>query len=304
MSAAAVERFRAFNRFYTGIVGALDEGLLDTRFSLTEARVLFELGRGGELEVASLRRATGLDAGYLSRILASFAEQGLVTRRRSAADARRQLVELSAAGLLAYRELDERSAAENADVLRRLGPVDREALLGSLETAERLLGGAQPAGAVVLRAPGPGDLGWMVERHGALYASEYGWDASFEALVAGIVADFGAEHDSARERAWIAELDGRRAGCILCVRADDETAKLRILLVEPWARGHGIGGRLVDECLEFARAAGYRRMVLWTDDVLTAARRIYERAGFELVEEGPHHAFGRDLVEQTWARDL
>jgi DNA-binding MarR family transcriptional regulator/GNAT superfamily N-acetyltransferase len=304
MSAAAVERFRAFNRFYTRLVGALDEGLLRTRFSLTEARVLFELGRGGELESTALRQATGLDAGYLSRILASFAEQGLVDRRRSEADARRQLVVLTTGGLAAYRELDQRSAAENARVLQRLGPVDREALLGSLETAERLLGGVEPAGRVVLRRPEPGDLGWMVERHGALYTAEYGWDASFEALVARIVADFGAEHDPARERAWIAELDGRRAGCILCVRADDETAKLRILLVEPWARGHGIGGRLVGECLAFARGAGYRRMVLWTNDVLVAARRIYERAGFELVEEGPHHAFGLDLVEQTWSLDL
>jgi DNA-binding MarR family transcriptional regulator/GNAT superfamily N-acetyltransferase len=304
MSAAAVERFRAFNRFYTGVIGALDEGLLHTRFSLTEARVLFELGRGGELEVAALRQATGLDAGYLSRILASFDEQGLLVRRRSPQDARRQLVELTAAGLAAYAELNDRSAAENAHVLSRLGPGDREALLGSLETVERLLGGASPAGRVVLRQPAAGDLGWMVERHGALYAAEYGWDDSFEALVARIVADFGAEHDSAREHAWIAELDGRRAGCILCVRADDEAAKLRILLVEPWARGHGIGARLVDECIAFARSAGYRRLVLWTNDVLVAARRIYERAGFELVEEGRHHAFGHDLVEQTWSLDL
>jgi DNA-binding MarR family transcriptional regulator/GNAT superfamily N-acetyltransferase len=304
MSVTAVERFRAFNRFYTGVVGALDEGLLHTRFSLTEARVLFELGRGGELEVAALRQATGLDAGYLSRILASFDEQGLVSRRRSEHDARRQLVELTPEGLAAYDELDERSAAENGHVLSRLGPGDREALLGALETVERLLGGSPPEGRVRLRQPEAGDLGWMVERHGALYAAEYGWDASFEALVARIVADFGAEHDPARERAWIAELDGRRAGCILCVRADDETAKLRILLVEPCARGHGIGGRLVDECIAFARAAGYRRLVLWTNDVLVAARRIYERAGFQLVEQGEHHAFGKDLVEQTWALEL
>jgi DNA-binding MarR family transcriptional regulator/N-acetylglutamate synthase-like GNAT family acetyltransferase len=304
MTAAAVERFRAFNRFYTGLIGALDEGLLDTRFSLTEARVLFELGRGGELAVAALRQATGLDAGYLSRILAAFDESGLVRRRRSDQDARRQLVELTDAGVAAYRELDERSATENGEVLRRLSPRDRETLLGALETVERLLGGEVAQGRVTVRQPEAGDLGWMVERHGALYAAEYGWDASFEALVARIVADFGAEHDPARERAWIAELDGRRAGCILCVRADGETAKLRILLVEPWARGHGIGSRLVDECIAFARAAGYRRMVLWTNDVLVAARRIYERAGFELVEEGKHHAFGHDLVEQTWARNL
>jgi DNA-binding MarR family transcriptional regulator/predicted N-acetyltransferase YhbS len=304
MSATAVERFRAFNRFYTGVIGALDEGLLDTRFSLTEARVLFELGRGGELEVAALRQATGLDAGYLSRILAAFAADGLVVRRRSDQDARRQLVELTAGGLAAYRELDGRSARENAQVLRRLVPAEREELLASLATAERLLGGDPPAGRVALRQPHPGDLGWMVERHGVLYAAEHGWDASFEALVARIVADFGAGHDPARERAWIADLGGRRAGCVLCVRADEETAKLRILLVEPWARGHGIGGRLVGECVAFARAAGYRRLVLWTNDVLVAARRIYERSGFTLVEEGEHHAFGHDLVGQTWALDL
>jgi DNA-binding MarR family transcriptional regulator/predicted GNAT family acetyltransferase len=304
MSAAAVERFRAFNRFYTGLVGALDEGLLRTRFSLTEARVLFELGRGGELEVADLRSATRLDAGYLSRILASFEAGGLVARRRSEQDARRQLVELTKAGAAAYRDLDARSAAENAQVLRPLGPRERRELLCSLDRAERLLGGSPPDATVALREPEAGDLGWIVERHGALYAAEYGWDVSFEALVARIVADFAEGHDPARERAWIAELGGCRAGCILCVRADDETAKLRILLVEPWARGHGIGARLVSACIAFARAAGYRRLVLWTNDVLLDARRIYERAGFRLVEQGPHRAFGHDLVEQTWSLDL
>jgi DNA-binding MarR family transcriptional regulator/GNAT superfamily N-acetyltransferase len=304
MPAAAVERFRAFNRFYTGLVGALDEGLLETRFSLTEARVLFELGRGGELEVSDLRSALGLDAGYLSRILASFEAGGLVTRRRSEQDARRQLVRLTEAGVAAYRDLDKRSAAENAEVLRPLGPGRRAELLCSLDTVERLLGGEPSGCEVVLREPRPGDLGWIVERHGALYAAEYGWDASFEALVARIVADFAAAHDPACERAWVAELGGCRAGCILCVRADGETAKLRILLVEPWARGHGIGARLVAECVAFARGAGYRRLVLWTNDVLVDARRIYERAGFRLVEEGPHRAFGHDLVEQTWSLDL
>ncbi|HVU76258.1 MAG TPA: helix-turn-helix domain-containing GNAT family N-acetyltransferase [Gaiellaceae bacterium] len=297
-----VERFRAFNRFHTRLVGALDEHLLDSPFTLTEARVLFELGRGAPLEIRDLRAHSGLDAGYLSRILAAFEERGLVVRERSAADARAVVVSLTGKGLAAYRELDRGSAAENAALLERLRPADRERLLLAAEEIESLL--AERAGRVTIRTAGSGDYGWLVERHGVLYAAEYGWDVTFEGLVAEIAGSFARGHDPQRERAWIAELDGRRAGCILCVREDDETAKLRVLLVEPWARGHGIGSRLVDECIEFARSAGYRRLVLWTNDVLAGARRIYERAGFTLVDEGPHEAFGHRLVEQTWAREL
>ena len=305
MSAATadqIERFRAFNRFHTGLVGALDEHLLETRFTLTEARVLFELGRTSQLEALELRHRTGLDPGYLSRILAAFERDALVARRRSTEDARRVVVSLTGAGRRAYRELNERSAAENAALLGRLADGDRERLLLAAEELQALLARA-PAQASVREARS-GDFGWMVERHGVLYAAEYGWDATFEGLVAEIAGAFARSHDPARERAFVAEIDRRRAGCVLCVRDDDETARLRILLVEPWARGHGVGTRLVDECVAFARTAGYARIVLWTNDVLVAARRIYERAGFTLVDEGRHRAFGHDLVEQTWRLEL
>ncbi len=302
ISAEQVERFRSFNRFHTRLVGALDEHLLDSPYTLTEARVLFELGRGAPLEIRELRARSGLDAGYLSRILAAFEDRGLVSRRRAAADARAVVVSLTTAGRAAYRELDRASAAENATLLARLSPSDRERLLRAADEIEALL--EERAGEVRIRLAGSGDFGWLVERHGVLYAEEYGWDVTFEGLVAEIAGAFARAHDPGCERAWIAELDGRRAGCILCVREDDATAKLRVLLVEPWARGHGIGSRLVAECLAFARSAGYRRVVLWTNDVLADARRIYERAGFTLVAEGSHRAFGHDLVEQTWSLEL
>jgi DNA-binding MarR family transcriptional regulator/N-acetylglutamate synthase-like GNAT family acetyltransferase len=303
MLSAAAERLRAFNRFYTGVIGVLEQGYLRSPFTVTEARVLFELGRGGELEVVELRRRTGLDPGYLSRILASFAEQALVDRRRSPADARRQLVALTAEGRAAYARLDRASAGDAAALLDRLGTGEVDELLASLDSVERLLGGSVRA-ELRLRDLEPGDLGWAISANGRVYAAEYGWDATFEGLVAEILGAFAREHDPARERGWIAELGGRRAGCIFCVQSDEETAKLRVLLVEPWARGHGAGGALVDACVAFARRAGYRRVVLWTNDVLADARRLYERAGFELVEEGPHRAFGHDLVEQTWSLEL
>jgi DNA-binding MarR family transcriptional regulator/GNAT superfamily N-acetyltransferase len=297
-----VERFRAFNRFHTSLVGALDEHLLDTPYTLTEARVLFELGRCAPLEVLELRSRTSIDAGYLSRILASFEGRGLVRRRRSSADGRRVVVDLTPSGRRAYRTLNERSAAENAALLGRLSRGDRERLLLATDEIQAIL--ASRPRTVGMRQARGGDYGWIVECHGILYGEEYGWDETFEGLVAKIVGEFAQSHDAARERAFVAELDRRRAGCVLCVCEDDETARLRLLLVEPWARGHGLGSRLVDECIAFAREAGYRRIVLWTNDVLAAARRIYERAGFTLVEEGRHHAFGQDLVEQTWSLGL
>jgi DNA-binding MarR family transcriptional regulator/GNAT superfamily N-acetyltransferase len=297
-----VERFRAFNRFHTGLVGALDEHLLETPYTLTEARILFEVGRGAPLEVRELRRRTGIDAGYLSRILASFEQDGLLERRRSDADARRVVITPTARGRRAYRTLDARSAAENAALLRRLDAPSRARLLLAAGEIQAILEHrGQPA---EIRAPRCGDYGWMVERHGALYAAEYGWDETFEGLVAEIVGAFARSHDASRERAFVAELDGRRAGCVLCVREDGTTARLRILLVEPWARGHGLGARLVEECVVFARESGYARIVLWTNDVLTAARNVYERAGFTLEHEAPHRAFGHDLVEQTWSLRL
>jgi DNA-binding MarR family transcriptional regulator/N-acetylglutamate synthase-like GNAT family acetyltransferase len=301
-----VERFRAFNRFHTGLVGALDEHLLETPFTLTEARVLFELGRAsGPVEVGSLRSSTSLDAGYLSRILASFERQRLVRRARSPRDARRVVVSLEAAGRAAYRELDQRSARQNGALLASLVPADRDRLLAAVADIGAILGG--PGGSVAprIRLPRAGDYGWVVERHGMLYSAEYGWDETFEGLVAEIVGAFARSHDPARERAFVAELANRRAGCVFCVRGESAaTAKLRLLLVEPWARGHGIGSQLVEECTAFARAAGYGRIVLWTNDVLVAARRIYERAGFTLDEQAPHRAFGHELVEQTWSLEL
>jgi len=300
----SVAEVREFNRFYTATIGVLRDGLLRTPYSLTEARVIFELAQRDETEVLALRRALDLDAGYLSRILARFAADGLVDRVRSTTDGRRQVIRLTPSGRDAYTLLDERSRAEIQAMLDGLPPTDQRRLVQAMSTIRGLLSRTgKPE--VVLREPRPGDLGWVVARHGELYAEEYGWDAGFEALVAGIVADFArATEGPSRERAWIAEADGHRVGCVLCMRDDVSTARLRVLLVEPDARGMGVGGRLVTECVAFARSAGYRRMVLLTYDALTAARRIYERAGFALVSADRVHRYGRDLVEQEWALDL
>jgi DNA-binding MarR family transcriptional regulator/GNAT superfamily N-acetyltransferase len=295
---------RAFNRFYTGVIGVLQEGLLSTPYTLTEARVLFELAHGDAAEVVDLRRVLGLDAGYLSRILARFEADGLVRRSRSAADARRQVIELTDAGRELQADLDRRSDAQIAELIGALGEADQRRLLGAMATIRELLGARQPAKLVVLRPPAPGDLGWVVQRHGAIYAREFGWDESFEALVARVVADYAAGHDPRREAAWIAEVDGAPVGCVMCVRRDDATAQLRLLLVEPTARGLGVGSRLVEECLRFARRAGYQRIMLWTYDATVDAHRIYQRMGFTLDEEKKAHAFGHDMVEETWARDL
>ena len=295
------EALRAFSRFYTAVIGVLQEGLLETPYSLTEARVIFELGRRRTMDVAELRTTLGLDAGYLSRIRGRLEEGGLVTRARSDDDRRRHVIGLTSSGRAAYDVLNGRSAAQAGALVGRLCEDDQRALIEALSTTQRLLGDG-PAPDAMLRPPRPGVLGWVVERHGALFAAEYGWDASFEALVAGIVADFAAGADPARERAWIAEAGGARAGSVFCARRDDATAQLRLLLVEPAFRGQGLGRRLVDECLAFARSAGYARIVLWTNDALTDARRIYERAGFVLFEESRHTSFGHDLVEQSWSR--
>lgn len=300
-----VAAVRAFNRFYTGRIGILGEGFLRTPHSLTEARVLYELGHRDVVEVAELRRELEIDAGYLSRLLSRLEDQALVTRERSEEDGRRQRVRLTEHGADAFAELDRRSAAEIGELLEGLGEERQRRLVAAMQAVAALLDDDPRAdAAVVLRAPHPGDYGWIVHRHGAQYAEEYRWDETFEALVARIVADYAENHDPKREAAWIAEVDGEPVGCVLCVRKDDATAQLRLLLVDPRARGRGIGGRLIDECLRFARRAGYEQIVLWTNDVLHDARRLYERAGFELVESGEHHAFGHDLVEQTWSRRL
>ena len=299
-----VEAVRAFNRDYTNVIGVLRGGLLETPYSLAEARVIFELAQQDVTEVSDLRRTLDIDPGYLSRILGRLEGQGLVRRERSASDARRQVVTLTSRGRRAFRTLDGRSARQVRDLLAEMRDEDQGRLVSAMRTIRRVLLEPTRSGEVVLREPSHGDYGWVVGRHGLLYAEEYGWDETFEALVAGIVGEHVAERDPLRERAWIAEVDGEPAGCVFCVRRDDRTAQLRLLLVEPWARVMGVGTRLVDECLRFARDAGYTSITLWTNHVLEGARRIYERAGFELVEQERHHSFGHDLVGQNWSREL
>jgi DNA-binding MarR family transcriptional regulator/GNAT superfamily N-acetyltransferase len=301
---AAVAAVRGFNRFYTNAIGLLRGKYLDTPYSLTEARLLFELAQREASEVTDLRRMMDIDAGYLSRILARFESDGVISRQRSAADARRQVIRLTGSGREIVAGLDAQSAEQVRDMLAGLGDDDRRRLLEAMRVVTETLTGSAPPRGYLLREPRPGDMGWVVQRNGALYAEEYGWDASYEALVARIVADYVEKRDPEAEAAWIAEVDGVPAGCVFCVRADATTARLRLLLVEPWARGLGIGRRLVDEVLRFARRAGYTRITLWTNDVLADARRIYQRAGFTLDDEDQHHSFGKDLTGQNWSRDL
>ncbi len=295
-----VSAVRAFNRFYTNVIGLLREGLLRTPYSLTEARVIFELAQRDTSEVPDLRRALDIDAGYLSRILSRFEADGLATRGRSRSDARRQVIRLTDGGRDVFRMLDSRSTGEISKLLSPLRDEEQRRLIGAMATIRGILEDARREDAFVLRPPTPGDLKWVVHRHGVLYGEEYGWDETFEALVARIVDDFADRRDPERERAWIAEMDGEPVGCVFCVQKEEAVAQLRLLLVEPAARGRGIGTRLVQECVAFARQVGYERIMLWTNDVLEDARRIYERTGFELVEEERHRSFGHDLVGQNW----
>ena len=304
VSPAHVATVREFSRFYTRRLGTLGEGLLDTPWSLTEARIVFELGQAASTDMAALRGALALDSGYLSRMLAKFDAAGLIARTTSAEDARRQSLSLTAAGRKLLRTFNERSNKQVAELLEPLPEATQGALVGAMRTVMGALDDQPASHTVLLRGLRPGDLGWMVQRHGEVYAREYGWAPTFEALVARIAADYVDQHQPGREDAWVAELDGQRAGSVLCVRKDDDTAQLRVLLVEGWARGHGIGARLVAECVRFARDAGYRKLVLWTNDVLVSARRIYQGAGFTLVREEKHHSFGKDLVGQFWELDL
>jgi DNA-binding MarR family transcriptional regulator/GNAT superfamily N-acetyltransferase len=302
--AARVEATRRFNRFWTRQLGLLQAGLLDTPYTLTEARLLFELGRRGPLEVKTLRAELELDPAFLSRRLASLRALKLVELQASTGDARQKTTRLTSKGERAFEQLDRRSAAQIAALLSRLPDSAQRSLVQAMSTVRACLGDTAPAPVVGIRGLRPGDLGWVVERHGALYAQEYAWDQTFEGLVARIVSDYANQKDPRGQSAWIAELDGERAGCVFCVRKSARVGQLRMLLVEPAARGHGLGRKLVDECLRFARQSGYRQLVLWTNDVLVAARRIYQAAGFTLVREGKHHSFGHDLVEQSWSLDL
>jgi DNA-binding MarR family transcriptional regulator/predicted N-acetyltransferase YhbS len=298
------DRARRFSRFWTREVGLLHEGLLETPHSLTEARVLYELGQVDETTAAELVQVLALDAGHLSRVLAGLERDGLVVRRRSPHDGRRQLLSLAAAGRAAYAELDRRSSEQASGLLDRLPAAAQRRVLAAMGTIEELLGERREP-ALVLRAPLPGEYGWVVQSHGALYAREYGFDASFEALVAHIVAAYAGHHDPARERAWIAALDGDPVGSVFCVDAGDGVAKLRLLIVDPAARGRRVGTLLVEECIRFARATGYRELTLWTQRHLAGARRIYERTGFELVESEPETPqFGTLQASETWTLAL
>ena len=292
---------RRFNRFWTRQIGVLREGYLESPFSLTEVRVLYELAHREEITASELGEELGLDAGYLSRILSGFEKHGLIHRRPSAADGRRRLVWLSERGREAFAPLDARSRSEIGAMLGGMSRAKQERLVGAMRTIEGLLGvRPEPVVPYLLRPHRPGDMGWVVHRHGVLYATEYGWDEHFEALVAEIVAKFIQQYDPKRECCWIAERDCGIVGCVFLVRETEEVAKLRLLLVEPEARGLGIGSRLVEECIRFARQAGYQKITLWTNDVLKSARHIYKRMGFRLVHEESHRSFGHDLVGQTW----
>jgi len=303
--AKRIEAVRRFNRFYTRRIGVLREGLLDSPFSLTQARVIYELAHRAGVTARELGADLGLDAGYLSRLLRGLREQGLVIETRSEEDGRRKLLRLSRAGEVAFATLNARSREEIGAMLGALAPRDRARLVAAMETIERTLK-AKPEtrSPYILRPHRAGDIGWVIQRHGALYAQEYGWDETFDAMVARVAADFIDNFDEARERCWIAEMEGAIVGSVFLVRHTDEVAKLRLLLVDPAARGHGLGRRLVEECIAFARGVGYAKITLWTNDILHAARHIYESAGFVLIDEAPHHSFGQDLVGQTWELDL
>jgi DNA-binding MarR family transcriptional regulator/GNAT superfamily N-acetyltransferase len=303
--ARRVAEVRAFNRLYTGVIGVLGEGLVGTSYTLSEARVLFELAQRDLTEVTDLRRELDLDAGFASRLLGKLERKGLVVRERSADDARRQVVHLTPDGRQAQNALEERTVAQVGTLLSRLTEEEQDKLLDSMRTISGLVGDRKRPADLVLRPPRAGDLGWVVHRHGVLYAAEYGLDATFEGLVAAVTAEFANADEPRRQAGWIAELDGERAGSVFCMPGTEPgVALLRLLLVEPRARGHGVGRRLVAECIAFARANGYRRLQLWTIDVLVSARRIYEQAGFELVSEQPERRFGQDVVGQTWQLDL
>jgi DNA-binding MarR family transcriptional regulator/N-acetylglutamate synthase-like GNAT family acetyltransferase len=299
---------RRFNRFYTRRMGLLEDGLLRSPFSLTEVRVLFELAHRTRPTASELCQVLSLDPGYLSRILRGLRRAGLVLAGTSKADGRQRLLSLSDQGQKIFGALDARSSQEVRAMLAPLSPAEQHDLVQAMAAVEALLGrpreGPPLQSHPILRGPKPGDLGWVVQRHGELYAAEYQWDARFEGLVAEIVGRFAAHFDPSRERCWIAELNGQKVGSVFLVKDSETVAKLRLLLVEPWARGQGLGSLLVRTCVEFARQAGFTRIRLWTNDVLHAARHVYQQVGFELVAEEPHSSFGHNLVGQTWELSL
>ncbi|HEY8132332.1 MAG TPA: helix-turn-helix domain-containing GNAT family N-acetyltransferase [Thermoanaerobaculia bacterium] len=300
-----VAAIRRFNRFYTQKIGVLEENLYDRPLSLSEARVLYEIANRKEATASQLAADLALDPGYLSRILGRFEKRKLLRRTTHSDDRRKNILLLTEKGKGEFARIDKRSDEQIAAMIDDVSPADRQRIVTSMQTIESVLAPSPPPGPpFLLRPPAAGDYGWVIQRHGAIYAEEYGWNEEFEALVAEIMARFVQRLDPRRERCWIAERQGQNVGCVFLVRKSERVAQLRCLLVEPSARGHGIGQRLVEECIRFARQHGYRKMILWTNDVLHAARRIYENCGFQLVEEEKHRSFGHDLVGQTWEMRL
>lgn len=317
MAGDDVAAVRRFNRFYTRRIGVLDRGHLHTAFSLAEVRVIYEIahwldGHDEPPTATDIARALGLDPGYLSRMLHKLERRRLIARTTSPSDGRQQHLQLTDKGHATFLELDERARADVAALLDELDHGSRRDVVDAMSTIARALESpgashrVDGTGGVVLRPPKAGDLGWVVASHGALYMAEYGWDWRFEGLVAKIVADFVEHFDARKDRCWIAERSGENVGSIFLVRHADRpgVARLRLLLVDPSARGLGLGRRLVDECTTFARQAGYHTITLWTNNVLTSARRIYEAAGYQLVDAKPHQGFGPDLVGETWELSL
>ncbi|MDW4497992.1 GNAT family N-acetyltransferase [Sulfitobacter sp. D35] len=302
-----IDEVRAFNRFHTRLVGALNEHLLASQFSLPQARILYELAHAAPNDAPSARDLAErlcMDTGFISRLVSSLESDGLLQRAPSPGNAKRLELRLTEAGRLAFQTLDAASRQEISALLAPLAEPQRVAVANAMSTVRHHLGDTGKPPPITLRDPEPGDMGRVLQQQAAFYAEEYGWNHEFEALVAEILGKFLRDFDHDCERCWIAEMAGEVVGSVFVVRGDEATAKLRLLYVDPAARGRGLGGRLVDECLHFAKDRGYRRMVLWTNDVLVSARRIYVAAGFELVEEEAHHSFGHDLIGQTWARDL
>ena len=301
MSDERVQAVRSFNRFYTRQIGLLHKDYLKSTFSLTEVRVLYELAHRAESTAAEVGKELGVDAGYLSRILLHFEKRGLIRRKPSQTDGRQSHLSLTPKGRRTFAPLEAKAQAEVAAILSKLPAAEQSRLIEAMHAIEKLFGApAESKTPYVLRPHQPGDMGWIVHRHAVIYAQEYGWDEQFEALVAEITAKFIQHFNPKLERCWIAEKDGAIAGCVFLVKKSTRVAKLRLLFVEPAARGFGIGGRLVDECIRFARQAGYKAITLWTQKNLLAATHIYRKAGFRLVHEEPHHSFGHDLIAQTW----
>ena len=296
-----IAEIRRFNRFYTQKIGVLEEKVYHRPFSLGEARVLFEVANREDPTASEIAGALGLDRGYLSRMLNGLEKKGLLRRTKSG-DRRKSFLALTRKGAEEFGRINASSNEQVGAMIVALSRDDRDGLIAAMQTIESMLGmpADSPPAQVLLRPPAPGDYGWVIQRHGAIYAEEYGWNEEFEALVAEIVARFIQRFDPSRERCWIAERDGQNAGCVFLVKKSERIAQLRMLLVEPRARGLGIGDRLVEECIRFARQRRYRKMILWTNDILHAARHIYEKHGFKLVDENRHHSFGHDLIGQTW----